>query len=316
MNRKQLSSRSGLLLLLLTSVFVMLAIIPLDYSWTRFLYEHRWPEYMEFMRRTLFEGSGFGGSDPGIIFQLGALAAYLLAWKKTVAPSKLYKIRPYLGFIVTAGLCLLELVHSLKWIVGRARPHLVYKGLFPFTNWYESGPHFITDGIFFGSFPSGHTAAVFTLMTLSYVGFNIAGKKWRTAAIFMGILTLIYSIAMTIGRSMSAHHWLSDGLGIIMMGWVLMHVLYFHILKVPQQIYYYETHLKHPPLPLFWELRLAWFLFCVALGTIMMNWGLRSLFLQDWPWLFLLTLPGTVLIYVYYRKLTDLYRLFRNALVH
>lgn len=100
------------------------------------------------MRRTLFEGSAFGASDPAIIFSLSGIFGYFYTYRQQTN-SALLKYRPYFGFILSAGFVTgLGFVHRLKWMIGRARPHLVLNDELPFSDWYQFGPHFITDGIF------------------------------------------------------------------------------------------------------------------------------------------------------------------------
>ena len=147
----------------------MFLLVPVDYEWTIFLRQHRIAWFDRWMAQSLFEGESLGGGDPVIFFLFFVALAYFAAWKKGPA-SRFYAWRPHLGFIlVTAMTTSVMMVHSLKWVVGRARPSYVVKGLLPYTGWFEFGPHFITEGTYRGSLPSGHTAQVFILMTVAYI---------------------------------------------------------------------------------------------------------------------------------------------------
>ena len=276
----------------------MVFITGVDYRWTLFLGEHRWIRLSEFMGRTLFEGELPGGGDPVTILLLIILAVYFIAWLKSDA-SLLQTLRPQLGFVVTAALTAgIFMVHSTKWVIGRARPYLVLNEGLPFSQWYEFGPFFVTDGIFRGSFPSGHTAAAFLLMTLSYIlsGDSSYRFRWRVIGWVWGCFTLSFSLTMGIGRCMTLSHWVSDVVGIIFLSWIILHALFFWIFRIPDQVRFYSTHGRFPDLPRFWELRLCWNFFFVFLGLMGIAIGIRSIQLQHDQWLGMLSLVGVFFV--------------------
>lgn len=295
---------------------ISLTLVPwVDRPWTLWLRQHRWIRLDRFMDRTLFEGEWMGGGDPVVILLILVTIGYYLAWKgffRTV----MERWRPQFGFAVTCALITaLQMVHSFKWVMGRARPkEVVQKGL-AFSHWFEFGPHYITEGIYRGSFPSGHTAQVFILMALAYIlaADPRLSKRTRRWGWFWGAAVLSYTLVMGVGRCMSFSHWLSDVVGALTMSWVGMHLIYFHLLRVPEQTGFYRRWGRHPRLPLVWELQVsAWFLglFVGAMGLLL---GLRAAIYGEF-WLAAALPPlGLILGGVSYRHLRTLLAIVRQS---
>ncbi|MBT6615140.1 MAG: phosphatase PAP2 family protein, partial [Deltaproteobacteria bacterium] len=236
------------------------------------------------------------GSDLGIIVQLILAAGFFCSYPGSRFP-RLQPYRPYLGFaFFTALVTGVGLVHSVKWIMARARPYLVVKKGYPFSHWFEFGPHHISDGYYFGSLPSGHTATAILLITLSY--FMAADRthtlRTRILGWIWGILTLLFASGMAIGRSMTLHHWLSDGFGIILVGLAATQLIFFTILKVPRQVQYFRVHGQYPKQIGFWELQLLWRLLVVNLAIMALTFGIRAVLSQKAPWLGLLVIPAVL----------------------
>ena len=78
---------------------------------------------------------------------------------------------------------------------------------------------------------------------------------------------------MAVARSMTAHHWISDSLGIFGPVALIAYWLYFDFLKVPQQRAYFRRNKKLPEMPRLWELKLCGWGFLVILGLICWFWG-------------------------------------------
>jgi len=289
----------GLAALLAGFAAAMAAVTPLDYAWTLDLVAHRWGVAVRFLRRTVFEGSALGASDLPIFALLVLFALYAQVTSRRAIPA-LIPLRSWLGFILVATLASgLGVVHTLKWIVGRARPYEVLgDGRLPFTPWYVTGPHFVTEGIYRGSFPSGHTAAAFAFIALAYVlaGDPLLTRGWRLAGWGVGAGALLFSAAMGIGSAMAGSHWLSDAVAVTGLVWILVHVLYFWGLRVPDQRRYWRAHGALPRPPGRWELRLCVLGFPVLLGTVAAGLGLRALVLQPVPYLGALVPLGLALI--------------------
>ncbi len=254
----------GLILLLLGATVALAGATVVDYPLTKWCGQHNWPAFSDFMSRSLFEGERPGGGDPVILFLVGMVCAYALS-RRPSAPERIAAWRPALGFMLVGGiLTAFVYVHMLKWLVARARPYLVFGGQQAFSAWYEIGPHFVTEGIYRGSFPSGHTAQVFAMMVLAYAlaGSPSASRGQKTAGWMVGAGVAGYTLAMGLARCMSGAHWVTDVVGAMAISWVTLHVLYFKALKVPQQQRHWRALSRSGGLKDRWELfsGFAWWL--------------------------------------------------------
>ncbi len=289
----------GLWCLVLATTGAMVLAGRVDYTWTVLLHENAWPWLHRFMGRSVFEAEGVGGGDLVAFFMIAVVGGYYIAWKG-YGNRRLVKWRPQLGFMITSALvCGVNFVHGLKWILGRARPKLVIRQDWPFTDWYEIGPHFITEGIYRGSFPSGHTVQAFLLMTLAYVlaGDKRHGLRLRLTGWLCGLIATGFTVLMGIGRCMSLSHWLSDVVGGLCGAWLIMHLLYFHILKVPAQAHAMTKAAPPAETPPVWELQLCVLLFALTLSLVALAFGLRGLSLRaglQWAALIAIGLAGAM----------------------
>jgi membrane-associated phospholipid phosphatase len=296
--------------LILTFLFGAMGLVQrYDYRWTLDLYQTAWPWMTDFTGRTLFEGEKFGASDMSIICHVAVVVLYGLSWRAK-PHSALYRWRPYLGFYVCSLLIFsVFTVHSLKWSMGRARPSLVVNHGFSYTDWFVFGPQFITQGIYRGSFPSGHTANAFAPMALCYIfALPKDHPRWaRVGGVLLAPLILIFTIAMAVGRSMGLAHWISDSLFSFSMGWVSLHVIYYWGLRIPAQLAYYRAHGLHFSHPKELDAPLCVCSFFILLGAMTLILGLRAFHFQSFPWLFSLSFLGAGLIGVFGRRLIQVY---------
>lgn len=285
---RKASGRVPLLVLLgliASGVLALLAVTPRDYAWTVALTAHGPSVFVDLTRRTLFEGALPGFSDIPLIGLLLTVWLYLRA-QRGQASATLRAWRPLLGYLLVSALAAgLGTVHSLKWLMGRARPVevLSWKKL-DFSAWYEFGPHFVDQGIYRGAFPSGHTAAAFVVMGLAYVLAMdpFASRRMRAGGLAVGLFALLLAVAMVLGAGMAERHWVSDGVGSVVLLWPVVHVIYFWVLRVPQQRQAWAT-LGHNPLPAYWELRFCgWGLWVLVCG-LAVALGLRALLEQNPP---------------------------------
>ena len=280
-----LNQKWGLTTLAVVTVITMSAAAWIDRSWTIAFGNMRWPWLEAVMGRSLFEGDLPGANDPVIALLLAATFVYYMGWRNP-DPRKWAAWRPLSGFILVAALVTaVYFVHGCKWALGRARPDLIVGNSMPFSHWFTFGPHFITDGIFSGSFPSGHTSQMFILMTVAYVlaGDPLLSGRARQAGILWAAVSIILSLAMGLARCMTLSHWITDILGSILIGWIIMHLLYFHILRVPAQRRFMAGHRAMPEVPEAWEIILCIHLLIGVLGAVSTTIGIRSILLHKHP---------------------------------
>ncbi|MBU2509691.1 phosphatase PAP2 family protein [bacterium] len=300
----------GLIGLILLFPLIMIPLATVDYEVTIFFYHHKHKLFGELMKRTVFQGFKFGASDPAIFFQI-IMACFYFCYSPKRKQNSYHYYRPFLGYVIFSSLVTgLGLVHSVKWILGRARPHLVFADKLPYSQWFEFGPHFVSDGIFYGSFPSGHTATVFLLITVSYwlIGNPQASRNSKIFGWVWGVLIIILTIMMAIGRCMTAHHWLSDSVGVTLMVLVSIHLNYYYILKIPQQVEYFSRQGTYVPLPRYWEFGLLWRLFFIAMGFMGVVIGIRSVVIGKAPGLILMVLPAVIMVFYLVRRVRQVYR--------
>ena len=289
----------GLLFILMMSAIAMAGVVPVDERWTMALHAHKWPVLIRLMNRSVFECQPLGANDPVIFYLLGVGLVYYLGWRVSRL-SFIKALRPQCGFVMTSAMIsAVFLVHSLKWIVGRARPYEVLQESWAYTDWFSFGPHFVTEGLYAGSFPSGHTAQAFILMTLAYVlaADPLNHRSIRVAGWIWGVLALGLTCAMAAARIMSLNHWISDCLGSIMFGWLLMHLLYFHVLRIPEQRRYTTLHGTLPVLPPVWEIILCAHILMGTVGIMGVLIGTKALIDHRGLWLVLFIPVGAGLIW-------------------
>jgi len=287
------------LLLLFCALFgFMWVLSPHDVELYHYLSELdvHWVE--DLMGRTLFEGDLPGASDPAIIFLIISLVLYGAA-NRTDADTSLKSKRPFLGFIVSASVIGgVLMVHVLKWFVGRARPkQVLIKGIYDFSEWFEVGPKYITNGVYRGSFPSGHTAIVVTFLTLAYA-FS-SGRKATPASVLKSsalcIAVLVYGVLMTVGRTMDRMHWMSDCVFSIFAVWIVIHVMYYWVLRVPQRMEAARSG-RYEPCN-WWEARFTLWMALFSTAILAVGLGLRAFVEQNVPWLALLVPVGAYVSY-------------------
>ena len=293
----------GLIFLVTFFAVAMVLIAQVDFVWTQWLVQHNDVVFSNFIARSLFEGGLPGASDIAVIALLAILVLFILSWTRPHAFPWLQSWRPRLGYMTFCAMVYaVFFVHSIKWIWGRYRPNAVLIDGHMFTDWFKLGPQFIADGIFRGSFPSGHTAAAFALMSLAYV---LAGtgvtRLQRGLGWGFGALVLIYSLAMSVGRAMTASHWLSDCVASMGVGWVLLHIFFHWGLRVPEQCRWSARTGLPLPRPRWWELLLAVNAFWVFLGFWGAGIGLRALQFGRTFWLAYL-IPFWVVLMFYGAK--------------
>ena len=302
--------KPGEIALLALSVCLMAAATVYDVDTTKALVAAEWKALTGFMGRTLFEGELPGANDIFVFILLAALIVYILAQKST-AGFKVKAMGIDAGFILLAALVIAVLfVHGGKLTLGRARPDQVLKHGVMYSDWFRYGAHFIADGTFRGSFPSGHTAQAFIAMSLAYVvaGHPQASRLRRRTGWILGAAALFFSLLMGTARCMSLSHWLTDVLGAILFGWLLMHLLYHRVLCVPDRHRYMTLHGRVPQSPSCWELRIGLYLLVLTIGVSIFGNGLHALWRQQALWMSILIPPGILLVVLTTIRIKRLHR--------
>jgi membrane-associated phospholipid phosphatase len=298
------SRKAQLLLFALVCLWAaaMIWLPRVDYRWTAQLTARRHEPPAVLARRTLFQGQLPGATDPAALLALATGALYVRA-NSAGASRRLVAARPVLGYLLVAALFAgFAVVHAAKLVLGRARPlDVLSRNHLPYTEWYQAGKLYLTTGLYRGSFPSGHTAAVFATLALAYaLAFDpFAGRRSRIAGAAVALLSLAAAGFMTVANAMGGNHWLGDGVGAIGLVWLIVHLLYFRLLDVPAQRRRFGDALvrgEEPPLARFWEARLCASGLLVLAGLTLAALGLRAFALQHPPTLAWLLLPGIGLL--------------------
>jgi len=290
----------------------------LDIELTRDISKISLPVFEDFFGRTLFQGSLPGAGDIIVFSMVLTLALYL---KSNFKSEHMFwwRWRPSLGFAVFSALVTAVcFVHATKWAIGRARPKEVIKHHLAYSDWFEFGPHYISEGVYRGSFPSGHTIAAFLIMILAYVlaGDSRHSRRTRLIGYAMGVVACLYSGSMAVARSMALSHWLSDGVLGMLVAWALIHICYYWILRVPEQNLgrLTATADNEDDLPRLWELRLGLFALGSSMGIMCLVLGCRALVLPHRGWFLLLAPLGAVLAIYFLRHTFRLQRRFSKQL--
>lgn len=272
----------------------MFVLAPFDFAWTRWLTDHEDQRFVEIMSRSMFEGEGIGGTDP-FTLALGILGIFYVVAQFRPEQSALGRHRRQLGFIFTVSLFQVYFVHTVKWIMARPRPRVVFKGELPFAHWFEIGEQFIANGTFRGSFPSGHTSVIATFVVFSYViwGVGSVGRR-RCLALALGAAIVVSAALMGFSRIMGGTHWPSDCLASILFCLASTHVIYTAGLRMPESLDIGGQG-EAVRRPMFWEARICFFAFLVCLGVLATQTGIRAVLLPNRPWLIVLAIPGTAM---------------------
>jgi len=275
-------------------LIVALAITPIDYQLTLAVSQHSWPLFKNFYSRTLFEGDLPGAGDFSVIGMLICLIAYIFSHHK----DWLKPYRSALGFaIFSALISAVCFVQTTKWVVGRARPKEVIKHHLAFSDWFAIGPHFISEGNYRGSFPSGHTVTALLPLILAYI---LAGNRRhsstvRLAGFLIGAAALVNASLMALARAMALSHWLSDGLLGMLMAWGIIHICYFWILRLPEQDQLGQIG-KASYIPCnYWEFFLGLWTLGLAVGVMCFFLGIRAVIRGESPRFALLLPTGLAL---------------------
>ena len=194
------------------------------------LWQHPWPEFRDVMSSSFYEGGPMGVSDIGVTIAI--ICFFLWVPKRQKNQPSEFLSTENLKFIWQTGLLTAVIsVHSLKWLIGRARPKVFFAehlgNQFTFDSLKQLRlpgfiPIFGPRGLSLNSFPSGHTASCAVLLVFCY----ILWPKHKLLSILLGAAIITLSCAMGAARSMAGMHWLSDSVASIFLTWAIIHVYY------------------------------------------------------------------------------------------
>ena len=301
-----------LTVILCVGIVVLAGLTPYDYQWTIYFSTHKIDRFADFMNRSVFERAILPGAGD-LVYPLLfiTLLLYILSWlwkydyrlPGTRFHTFLASFRPFFGFILMSAFsCALLFVHTTKQILGRARPNSVFEGKMPFSEWYQTGPHFFTHGSYSGSLPSGHTATASISIIFAYVLLASLESRKRWIGWVVLALSFLFIVVMGIARMMSASHWLTDTIFTLFSEWTLIHIMFFWVLRIPEQREYFRQHKRPQPHPPLFELRLCILLLLLCPGLWAFFTGLRSYRFEGWSWLLALTPVGLIWTLFFLRK--------------
>lgn len=183
------------------------------------------PAFRDFMANSVYEGRSFGGSDIGVTLAIICFFTWIYTRHSSrksalLTPKELKFV--WLSSLTTALLA----VHSLKWIISRARPKVILSPDMPFESlsamtWPGFMPLDGPRGLDWNSFPSGHTASCAILLSFAY----ILWPRNRALSLTAYFLVAAYCVLMGVARSMAGMHWLSDSVASFFLAWTVIHVM-------------------------------------------------------------------------------------------
>lgn len=209
-----------------------------DSVWTYAFWRHPWPEYTNFMSRSLFEGDWPGGSDLGVVIPILAFWYWLRIRGKSVRAD----LAKSLKFVFTCGIIGSgSAVQLIKLSVSRARPKvfesevLAHLNVDPASIWLPGymgwdGPR----GYSWNSFPSGHAGSCAFFIALVY----LIPRHRQIARSITASTVIVATMLMAIARSMAGMHWLSDSVASFFIVWAAVDLIaqyqldYFRVPRV------------------------------------------------------------------------------------
>lgn len=250
------NAKSSLLVIVSLALISMSIAAAFDYEGTVALRGLGGAEFLEFMERSVFEGDSFGAGDIGTLTQILAFVAYLIA--ACLNDGRRYRLRSSLGFLAFVGCSSGLLVQGLKVFLARPRPGGEFA---PFWQVSTIAPERLFGS---GSFPSGHTAQIALLLSLVYIWQGASPWIRRLAALLVFVLAGV----MGFSRIAGFKHWLTDTLGSVFLCWLLIHISYYYVLRIPEQLAYCQRWGILPKSwPRLWEIALLFWLSLATLAT-------------------------------------------------
>ncbi len=181
-------------------VVVFIAVVFLTAFFT--VYDYPISVWAETLPGADDKGSFYGWVDvwgeypTWVIIGIGAIM-WLVSYRK----KEWAKYRPYLWFLFLTAIIAPGIIgRLLKIIIGRPRPSYVHD-MSEFLPLFALGSDYSNN-----SFPSGHTAAAFTLFALVF----LIPKEKRALKVLAAIGLATWGIAVAVARVVQGSHWSSD----------------------------------------------------------------------------------------------------------
>lgn len=215
-------------LILVAGALAFAAVVQCEAPAVYQLWTSPWPMFREIMSRSVYEGGAVGASDVSVTIAVLAFFKWIRNKRAKIESQNTEQIR--LKFIWLTALCTsFATVHSLKWLISRARPKVFFSHeIFPrytleqleSVQWAGFMPWNGTRGMSWNSFPSGHTATA----TILLIGCYLYWSKSRSLSVIMWMIFTIFAVAMGVARSMAGMHWLSDSVASYFLVWSIIHI--------------------------------------------------------------------------------------------
>lgn len=196
---------------LASAVLMMMLSGGFDAVLSAWLVKHSWQAFAAFQDRSLFEDGVIGGSDFGLLLQIGSVVAFVFHWVSD--RSGLYKPgwKRFNAAFALSSLHIGMLVHGLKLTWARARPYVVASSdVDAYSPWFRPGRLSLVGSDFNGSFPSGHSAAAAAFFALVFYvpsSFQSCPSLYRFCAFSLAFFSWG---SMLIARPMSRAHYVTD----------------------------------------------------------------------------------------------------------
>lgn len=231
----------------LVCLILLLLLSPWDQDFAQYTQAwHKLP-WLSFMTRSIFEQGTWGATDGPTLILVACVLTYVCGGRRLAQKAPDLYIK--LGFVSLGSLWIAVVVHLIKGASQRPRPYQVYDQGLPFHPFYDLNA-WTFHGWGHGSFPSGHTATMMSLLTFAYV-LPRQGQR-KILAVLVGLSALV----MAFSRIAVGAHWLTDTGASILLVLLCCELLYSVILKVPEHLAHVHAGRTYPKDLLYWELKL------------------------------------------------------------
>ena len=283
-----------------------------DQEWSLWLHQNDIRIFSNWFDQSLLSGKNFGGADFPIFLGLCSALFYALGLLK---PFEKFRSHAWTSYLPSLLVLTTTTTHALKISIGRARPYEVWSGKETYSEWFQFGSHWIGDGLFSGSFTSGHTSSTITFLGIGLYLYNHQSVRKRllyhVGALFFVILSFGYMVAMAVSRSMLAQHWITDTAGAVIIGSAWSYLLYFHIFRIHEQQIFYQKYKRTAVLPRLWEVWLVGYLVGIIICFAVLIISIHAMWTEDQV-IGLLAISASVIVWLLGKRLKLLVNQIQN----